>query len=72
MSPLYEAVIDVLHLVTERSSQRRWSTIFVKNSQNSQGNTCAGVSTYQFDSQSIGLPDKPRSHWKCGVRKRRS
>ena len=38
--------------------------------QNSQKNTCAGVSTYQFNSQSMGRLDKRRSsHWKCSVKK---
>ena len=38
--------------------------MFLKISQNSQENTCAGVSTYQFNSQNMGRPDKRRSsHW---------
>ena len=72
MSPLHVAVIvyfDVSHLVTERSSHWRWS-MFLKTSQNSQENNCAGVSTYQFNSQSMGRPDKRRnSHWRCSVKK---
>ena len=67
MSPLHVAVIvylDVLYLVTERSNRRRWAIMFLKISQNSQENTCAGVSTYQFNSQNMGRPDKRRSsHW---------
>ena len=35
--------------------------MFLKNSQNSQENTRAGVSRYQFISQSMGQPDKRRS-----------
>ena len=73
MSPLHVAVIvyfDVSHLVTERSSHRRWSIMFLKILENSLENTCAGVSTYQFNSQSIGRPDKRRSsHWRCSVKK---
>ena len=34
--------------------------MFLKISQNSQENTCGGVSTYQFNSQSMGRPDKRR------------
>ena len=68
MSSLNVAVIvyfDVSHLVTETSSHRRWS-MFLKISQNSQENTCAGVSAYQFNPESIGRPDKRRnSHRKC-------
>ena len=42
----------------------------LKNLQNSQENTCAGVSTSQFNSQSMGRPDKRRnSHWRCSVKK---
>ena len=37
---------------------------------NAQENTCVGVSTYQFNSQSMGWPDKRSScHWRCAVRK---
>ena len=57
MSLLHVAVIvyfDVLHLVTERSSHWRWSVMFSKISQNLQESTCAGVSIYQFNSQSMG------------------
>ena len=44
--------------------------MFLKISQNSQENTCAGVSTYQFNSQNMGRPDKRRSsHWRCSVKK---
>ena len=43
--------------------------MFLKISQNSQENTCAGVSTCQFNSQSMGRPDKRRgSHWKFSVK----
>ena len=52
---------DFLHLVTERSSHRRWSIMFLKTSQISQENNCAEVSTYQFNSQSMSRPDK---RWK--------
>ena len=73
MNPLHVAVIvyfDVLHLVTERGSHRRWSIIFSKISQILQENSCAGVSTYQFNSQSMSRPDKRRSsHWMCSVKK---
>ena len=72
MSPLHVAVIvyfDVLHLVTERSSHQRWSIMFLKILQNLQENTFAGVSTYQFNSQSMGRPDKHKSsHWRCSVK----
>ena len=34
--------------------------MFLKTSQNSQENACAGVFTYQFNSQSMGQPDKHR------------
>ena len=58
MSPLHVAVIvcfDVLHLLTECSSKE---------------NACAGVSTYQFNLQSMGQPDKCRSsHWMSSVKK---
>ena len=43
MSSLHVAAIfyfDVLHLVTERSSHRRWSIMLLKILQNSQENTC--------------------------------
>ena len=44
--------------------------MFSKISQNSQENTCAEISTYQFNSQSMGRPDKRRnSHWRCSVKK---
>ena len=40
--------------------------MFRKVSQNSQENTCAGVSTYQFNLQSMGRADKRRgNHWRC-------
>ena len=59
-----------MHLVTERSSHRRCSIMFWKNWQNLLENTCAGVSSYQFNSQSICRPDKRRSsHWRCSVKK---
>ena len=36
----------------------------------SEENTCAGVSTYLFNSQSMSRPDKCRSsHWRCSVKK---
>ena len=42
----------------------------LKISQNLWENTCAGVSTYQFNSQSMHGLDKCRSsHWKCSVKK---
>ena len=70
MNPLHVAVIDVLHLVTKRSSHRKWSIMLSKISQNSQENTRAGVSTYLFNSQSMGQLDKRRSsHWRCSVKK---
>ena len=72
MSPLHVAVIvhfDVSHLLTERSSHPGWSIMFSKITQNSQENTCAGVPTYHFNSQSMGRPDKRRSsHCKCSVK----
>ena len=73
MSSLRVAVIvyfDALHLVTERSNHRGWSVMFLKISQNSQENTCAGVYTCQFNSQSMDKrPDKRRgSHWKFSVK----
>ena len=41
-----------------------------KISLNSQKNTCTGVSTYQFNSESMGRPDKRRSsQWKCSEKK---
>ena len=61
---------DVLHLVTERSSHRRWSIMFLKISENSQENTCVEVCTYQLSSRSMRRPDKRRrSHWRCSVKK---
>ena len=72
MSPLHVASIvyfDVLHLMTERSSHWRHS-MFLKNSRFSEENACAGVSAYQFNRQSMGLPDRCRSsHWRCSVKK---
>ena len=73
MSPLHVAVtvyFDVSHLVREKSSHRRWPIMFLKIPQNSQENNCAGVSTYQFNSQSMGRPDTRRSSlWRCSVKK---
>ena len=44
--------------------------MFSKISQNSQENTCAEISTYQFNSQSMGRPDQRRSsYWRCSVKK---
>ena len=74
MSPLHLAFtvyFDVSHLVTERSSHRRWSIMFLKITQNLQENTCPRVSTHQFNSQSMDQPDKRRSsHWKSSVKKK--
>ena len=71
MSPLHVAVIvyfDVLHLVTERNNHRMWS-MFLKILPNPQENTCVGVCTYPFNSQSMGRPDKCRSsQWRCSVK----
>ena len=74
MSPLHVVVIvyfDVLHLVTERNSHRRWLIMFWKISQNLLENTCPGVSMYQFNFQSMGRPGKHRgSHRRCSVKRR--
>ena len=44
--------------------------MFLKISKYSQENYCAGVSTYQFNSQSMGQPDKRRnSRWRWSVKK---
>ena len=44
--------------------------MFLKISQNSHENTCAGVSTYQFNSQRMDRLDKrTSSHWRCSVKK---
>ena len=60
----------MLHLVTKRSSHRRWSIMVLKITKNSQENTCGRVSTYQFNSKSMGRPDKRRSsHWQCSEEK---
>ena len=56
--------------MTERSSHQRWSIMFLKILQNSQEITCAVVSTYQFNSQSMGRSEKRKSsHWRCSIKK---
>ena len=71
MSPLRVAVIfDNLHLVIERRRHRERS-VFLKILKKSQENTCAEVSTYQVDSQSMGRPDKHKKKPLEVFRKRR-
>ena len=54
----YHSVFWCFALVTERKKHRRWWITFLTISQNSQDSTSAGVSTYQFNSQSMGKISK--------------
>ena len=71
MSSLHVAVtvyFNVLHLVTEKSIQRRWSIMVLKILQNSPENSSAGVSINQINTHSMGRPDEHRSsRWRCSV-----